>query len=75
MAEWLEKDPIAMLNVISKFLPREARVRAAHKHTLPTASLTATREFVALVLNQQSVETPSKAIHDRPVDVDPERLK
>ena len=28
MAEWLEKDPIAFLNVISKFLPREERVYA-----------------------------------------------
>ena len=34
MAEWLVKDPIAMLKVISKFLPREAHVRAAHDHTL-----------------------------------------
>jgi hypothetical protein len=33
MAEWLEKDPIAMLKVISKFLPREARVREKHNHT------------------------------------------
>ena len=30
MAEWILKDPIAMLNVISRFLPREVCVRAAH---------------------------------------------
>jgi hypothetical protein len=30
MAEWLVKDPISILKVISKFLSREARVRAAH---------------------------------------------
>ncbi len=75
MADWLEKDPIAMLNAISKFLPREKRIRAAPDHTFTTTSLTATREFVASVLNQQSVETPSKAIHDRSVAVDPTRRK
>jgi hypothetical protein len=29
MTEWLGKDPIAMLKVMSKFLPREARPRKA----------------------------------------------
>jgi hypothetical protein len=58
MADWLEKDPIAMLNAINKFLPREARFRTAHDHTFATASLTATRECIASVLNQKSVETP-----------------
>jgi hypothetical protein len=36
MVDWLDKDPIAMLNVISKFLPREARAHTAHDHTLTT---------------------------------------
>lgn len=75
MAEWLDKDPIATLNVISKFLPREARVHARHDHTLSTASFPATREFLKSVVDQQSVKAPSKAIHNRPVVVDPTRRK
>ena len=75
MVDWLEKDPIAMLNVISKFLPREARVGAAHDHTLTNTSLFATREFVESVVGQESAKAPSKAIHTRAVAVDSTRLK
>ncbi len=64
MVDWLDKDPIAMLNVISKFLPREARTRAGHDHTLTTASLPATHEFVKSVVDQKRVSAPSKAIHN-----------
>ncbi len=75
MAEWLGKDPIAMVNAISQFSAREARVRAAHDHTPPTASLPATRGFVAPVVAQESVSAPSKTIHNRPVAVDAMRRK
>jgi hypothetical protein len=64
MADWLLKDPITMLNPISKFLPREARTRAGHDRTLTTASLPATHEFVKSVVDQKRVSAPSKAIHN-----------
>jgi hypothetical protein len=64
MANWLLKDPNAMLNPISKFLPRDARTRAGHDHTLTTASLPATHEFVESVVDQKRVSAPSNAIYN-----------
>ena len=34
MADWLEKDPIAMLNAMSKLAEREERAQTAHDHAL-----------------------------------------
>jgi hypothetical protein len=69
MTDWLAKDPIALSNAISKFLPREERVHVAHDHAPSTASLHTTCEFIASVVDQESVSVPSKAIHNRPVVV------
>jgi hypothetical protein len=60
MAEWLVKDPISILKVISKFLPRKARVRAAHDPAPTTASCSATRGCVASVVDQKSAKAASK---------------
>jgi hypothetical protein len=75
MADWLEKDPIAMLNAMSKFAVRETCVQAAHDHTLTPASCRATREFLGSVVDQERAKAPSEAIHNRPVAVAPTRLK
>jgi hypothetical protein len=39
------------------------------------ASFPATHEFIASVVDQESMETPSRAIHDRSVVVDSTRRK
>jgi hypothetical protein len=75
MAGWLVKDPIAILNAISKFRPCEACARAAHDHTFTTTSLPMTRELPKSVVAQESANAPSKATHNRPVAVDLIRLK
>jgi hypothetical protein len=64
MADWLEKDPIAMLNAMSKFAERETCVQAAHDHALTPASFSATREFLESVVDQDSGQAPSNAIHN-----------
>jgi hypothetical protein len=56
--------------MISRFLPREARICAAPDHTLTTVSLPATREFIASAVGQKS-KTTEKANDNRPVVVDP----
>ncbi len=63
MIDWLDKDPIAMLNVISKFLPREARTRAGHDRTLTTAPLPATCAFVESVVDHKSAKGRVLAVH------------
>ena len=70
MAEWLDKDPIATLNVVSKFLSREERVRAPHDHALATASLPATQEDIASVVDQEG-KTTEKANDNQPLVADP----
>jgi hypothetical protein len=75
MADWLEKDPIAMLNAMSKFAERETCVQAAHDHALTPASCRATREFLESAVDQDSGQALSQAIHNQPVAVAPTRLK
>jgi hypothetical protein len=75
MADWLLKDPIAMLNAMSKFSEREERVQVDHDHTLTTESFPATRKFIESVIDQETLKAPSKAIHNQPVAVAPTRLK
>ena len=58
MTDWLLKDPIAMLNAMSKFKGREEHVHAEHDHALTTESFSATREFVESVVAQESVKIP-----------------
>ena len=65
-----QKDPIATLNVISKFLPREERLRPAHDHALTNASLPATHEFIASIVGQETKKT-EKANDDQPMVFDP----
>lgn len=60
MLDWLLKDPIAMLNAMSKYKGREEHVHAEHDHDLTTESLSATRELVESVVAQESVKTPPK---------------
>ncbi len=58
MTDWLLKDPIAMLNAMSKFKGREEHVHAEHDHVNATESLSATRELVESVVAQESVKIP-----------------
>ena len=62
MAEWLIKDPIAMLNVISKFLPREARV---HVEQTPSDGLPETQALLERIRRDRK-EQDAALVKNRP---------